>query len=319
MKMQEAGKGNHMEKNVTVDLIIPAYKPGRELDMLMDRIQKQTYPVRSIFIINTEKQYMDEEKYKGIKNLQIYHIKKSEFDHGRTRNFGAGLSDADIIMFMTQDAMPADEYLVENLMKPFSDPDVGAAYARQLPAEDCGEIERFTRAFNYPVESSVKSIKDLERLGIKTYFCSNVCAAYRRDMYDSLGGFVKKTIFNEDMIYAGKLIKAGKKIAYAADAKVVHSHNYGNMEQLRRNFDLAVSQKDHPEVFDGIKSEGEGIRLVKKSALHLLRIGRPWLIPGLVIKSGFKYIGYKLGMNYESLPQWLIRRLTMNKAYWMQD
>ena len=48
-------------------------------------------------------------------------------------------------------------------------------------------------------------------MGIKAYFCSDVCAAYNRETYNKLGGFIKKTIFNEDMIYAGGLVKKGYK------------------------------------------------------------------------------------------------------------
>jgi rhamnosyltransferase len=174
----------------------------------------------------------------------------------------------------------------------------------------------FTRSFNYPEQSSIKSQADMDRLGIKTYFCSNVCAAYRKELYLSLGGFIKRTIFNEDMIFAGKIIKSGMKIAYCADARVIHSHNYSNIQQLRRNFDLAVSQKDNQDIFFGIKSEGEGKKLVLQTAKHCLKIGKPWLIVELVFKSGFKYIGYKLGLAYDVLPMWLVRKLTMNKEYW---
>ena len=94
--------------------------------------------------------------------------------------------------------------------------------------------------------SRLKGKEDEDELGIKTYFCSNVCAAYRRDIYLKLGGFTKKTIFNEDMIFAGHAVEAGYQIAYAADAQVIHSHNYTAMQQLHRNFDLGVSQADHP-------------------------------------------------------------------------
>lgn len=66
---------------------------------------------------------------------------------------------------------------------------------------------------------------------------------YRRSIYEKLGGFVKHTIFNEDMIFAGKLIQEGYAIAYVAEARVVHSHNYTNRQQLHRNFDLAVSRR----------------------------------------------------------------------------
>ena len=74
----------------------------------------------------------------------------------------------------------------------------------------------------------------------------------------SAGGFEDPTIFNEDMIFAGKRILAGDKVAYVAEAKVIHSHNYTGSQQFHRNFDLAVSQAQHPEVFEGVPSEGEG-------------------------------------------------------------
>lgn len=146
----------------------------------------------------------------------------------------------------------------KNWIKPFQDPQVGAAYGRQLADRDCRIIEKYTRSFNYPAKSRIKSREDLPELGIKTFFCSNVCAAYRRSAYEKLGGFITHTIFNEDMIFAGRLILDGGSVAYRADARVVHSHNYGCMQQFRRNFDLAVSQADHPEVFAGIRSESEG-------------------------------------------------------------
>jgi rhamnosyltransferase len=106
------------------------------------------------------------------------------------------------------------------------------------------------------------------------------------------------------------------KIAYCAKARVIHSHNYTNIQQLKRNFDLAVSQKDNPEVFYGIKSEGEGIKLVMQTAKYCCEIGKPWLVFELAMKSGFKFIGYKLGLNYNKLPKWLVMKITMNKEYW---
>ena len=184
------------------------------------------------------------------------------------------------------------------------------------PAADCGVIERYTRDFNYPAVSRLKGKEDEDELGIKTYFCSNVCAAYRRNIYLKLGGFTKKTIFNEDMIFAGHAVEAGYQIAYAADAQVIHSHNYTAMQQLHRNFDLGVSQADHPEVFGRLHSEGEGIRLVKKTAKWLVENGHVLLLPQLVMASGSKYAGYWLGKHYKKLPEGLIRSLTMNPAYW---
>ena len=304
-----------------IDVIIPLYKPGKELFTLLDKLGSQSVPVHQVILLNTEEKYFEQLIY-GIRfletyqNVKVYHVSKREFDHGGTRRMGVKKSSADVFVMMTQDAMPADETLIEELVKPFDDPEVWAAYARQLPNEDCREVEKYTRSFNYPEQSMVKTKEDLDRLGIKTFFCSNVCAAWRREKYLELGGFVKHTIFNEDMILAGTMIKQGGKIAYCAKAKVIHSHNYSAFQQFHRNFDLAVSQTMYPEVFGGIRSESEGIKLVKKSLSYCIKIGKPWLMIQVVTQSAGKLLGYKMGQRYRSLPMWLILRCTMSPSFW---
>ena len=120
------------------------------------------------------------------------------------------------------------------------------------------------------------------------------------------------------MIYAAGAIKAGYKIVYAADAKVVHCDNYTYRQQFRRNFDLGVSQADHPEVFAAVSSEGEGAALIRKTTVHLWKSGKKRLIPGLYISSCFKYAGYLLGKHYKGLPKCLVLKCTMSEEYWKQ-
>lgn len=299
-----------------VDVLIPVYRPDGKLTELLKRLKMQNYPIHRVILMNTEEKHFPTELTGIWDRVEVYHLAKEEFDHGGTRDRGVRMSTADLVVCMTQDAMPADETLIEELVKPFDDPEVWAAYARQLPNEDCREVEKYTRSFNYPEKSMVKTKEDLDRLGIKTFFCSNVCAAWRREKYLELGGFVKHTIFNEDMILAGTMIKQGGKIAYCAKAKVIHSHNYSAFQQFHRNFDLAVSQTMYPEVFGGIRSESEGIKLVKKSLSYCIKIGKPWLMIQVVTQSAGKLLGYKMGQRYRSLPMWLILRCTMSPSFW---
>lgn len=298
-----------------IEVIIPVYKPDREFEKLIFRLKKQTRLPDRIHVINTVSDRFPA-KFCEEQGIHVTHIEKADFDHGGTRDMGMRQSDADIVVFMTQDAVPADRFLIEHLTDPFEREDVGAAYARQLPRKDCHIIERYTRSFNYPEKSRLKGKADIPVLGIKTFFCSDVCAAYSKKAYEETGGFEKKTIFNEDMILAGHMVEKGYKIAYAADALVIHSHNYTGIQQFHRNFDLAVSQEEHPEVFAGIASESEGIRLVKSTARYLLREKKGWLIPKLVWHSGCKYLGYRLGRSYRKLPLWLVRKCTMSQSYW---
>ena len=300
-----------------IDAIIPVYCPGEEFGELLKRLSNQSYPLHKIILMNTGEAPWKEKVEKEYPLCEVHLLKKEEFDHGGTRHLATTFSNADYLFFLTQDAMPEDEKLVENLVAAFSwDPQIKAAYGRQLPNASCREIEKYTRSFNYPETSRVKSKEDLNALGIKTFFCSNVCAMYEKATYDKQGGFIRRTIFNEDMIYAGGLIKNDYKIAYVAEAEVIHSHNYNAVEQFHRNFDLAVSQVDHPEVFAGIRSEKEGIRLVINTAKHLLKVKKPWLLFPLVTTSAGKIIGYKLGQNYRRLSDDFRLKCTMNPSYW---
>ena len=304
-----------------IDIIIPAYKPDDKFKKLIEMLEKQTVSVNKIIVINTEEKYMDA-FFTGTrflsehKKLSVHHISQREFDHGKSRNFGARKSKADIFVFMTQDAVPANEFLLEKLIAPLADESVACSYARQLPDAGSTMTEKLTREFNYPADGKVKSKEDLQELGIKTYFCSNVCCAYNAKIFKELKGFINHTIFNEDMIYAAKAIGNGYRIAYAADAEVIHSHNYSAAQQFHRNFDLGVSQAEHPEIFEGVSSESEGIKMVKETIAQLKSLGYGKEIPNYIVTSGCKFIGYRLGKNYKKLPKWLIEKCTMSPMYW---
>lgn len=307
----------------TVDVIIPVYKPDCGFLTLVERLETQTTPVNRIIIMNTEQKYFDRLFYGTAlegryHNITVKHLSKREFDHGHTRNQGVKLSRADVFIMMTQDAIPADKYLVERLLAGLRDEGTAVAYARQLPGRDSGEIERYTRNFNYPEQSGIRTKADLPTLGIKTFFCSNVCAAYKREIFDALGGFVNRAIFNEDMLYAARAVDSDFGIAYVAEAQVYHSHNYTYRQQFHRNFDLGVSQADHPEVFAAYPSESEGIRLMKSMVAHLKKKGMGNKIPDAILQSGFKYAGYLCGKQYRRLPRGLVIAMSSNKDYWNQ-
>lgn len=306
--------------HISVDIVIPTYKPDNKLLKIIDMLGKQTVKPEKIIIINTEQKYFDSFKeYFESGNIavktEVYHITIDDFDHGKTRNDGAAYSDADIVMFMTQDAVPMDEYLVEEIVKPVADGSAAASYARQMPDENSSLAEQFTRGFNYPDKEQLKSKADLQTLGIKTFFCSDVCAAYDKKIFDKLGGFVNQTIFNEDMIYARKLIDNNYKISYSAKAKVIHTHEYTCMQQYRRNFDNAVSHVMYKEVFDDVSSESEGVKLVKKALIYFIKNKRPLLIIPFGINCAYRLLGFKKGLKYEKLSKKTVLKCTSNKMF----
>lgn len=326
-------KGKNMLMDKTFDIAIPVYRPDEKFDCLIRRILKQEALPKKLILTNTECEECSSEdllaRVEQIRDkvgeysvdVEVISVQKTEFDHGGTRHLATCHSKSDYLLFVTQDAVPCNRELTEELLESFeySEVRVAVVYGRQLASKQAGVTERITREFNYPKKSRVKTAADIDELGIKTFFCSDVCAMYDLRIYRMLGGFVRKTIFNEDMLYAAKAIDAGYAVAYCADAKVVHSHSYSYEAEFKRNFDLAVSQKQHPEVFAYVSSEKEGVRFVLDTVKKLVEQGLFLEIVDFGIRTVAKYAGYLLGKNYEKIPPKYREMFSMNKGYWAKD
>lgn len=291
-------------KDLKIDVLIPTYKPNVAFGNMLKRLLKQTVQLNKIIVINTDESCWNPDFEAITDRLEVHHITKEEFGHGKSRNMAASYSDGDIILFMTQDAKPYDKYLIERLIKPLNeDESIWCSYARQLATLDCMEIERYTRIYNYPRQSHVRSKEDIEKYGIKTYFCSNSCAAYVKSRFDEMGGFDKEVAFGEDTVMAAEIIERGGKIAYCGDAVVIHSHNYTLKQQFKRNFEVGVMHKDKLSKFCDLKSEKEGIKLVTKTAMHLIEEQEYLWIGYLFVYSGAKYLGYFMGYHHKLFPR----------------
>lgn len=306
-----------------VDVVIMVYKPDKKLYNIISRLMGQTVVPKQIYIIRTKSQ---EENYqtellvqkivREYPQIKIVEVSEEEFDHGGTRDMAMHLCDSDYVLMMTDDAEPKNQKLIENMQKAQGEK-ISVVYARQEPNKDCRIIERYTRSFNYPEESS-SAIETAAKTnnGIKSIFCSDVCAMYDRRVYDEIGGFPGKAIFNEDEIFAAKSLKAGYDVIYEASAIVLHSHNYSGIQYFRRYFDMGVSHADFRYIFEEYHVQDEGVRLVKDTAKYLIKRKRYFDIPMLIYHSGMKYMGMKLGKMYRMLPEKVVMMCTSNRFYW---
>ncbi|GGD87588.1 glycosyltransferase family 2 protein [Paenibacillus nasutitermitis] len=298
-----------------VSVIIPTYNAGSDFGGLLERLQQQTLAPHEIIVVDSSSTDGTAERSQRA-GVRVFSILQSEFDHGGTRNYAAGLAEGDVLVFMTQDAIPDNDFMLEELVKPFQDGKISCVYGRQLARPDANVLERLSRGFNYPEQSSVKDQGDIPRMGIKTFFCSNVCAAVRKDIFLELGRFPEPVIFNEDLFFAAKCILQGYTVAYAAEARVVHSHDYTLIQQFRRFFDNGVSMRNNDWVFQYSAVGKEGSRLVK-TQLNALHRQRKWhWMPRLFAESAAKLFGYQLGKRYRSLPQGLCIRFSMHRKIW---
>ena len=241
-----------------------------------------------------------------------------DFNHGGTRQKGVELlTEADILVFLTQDAVLAAENSLQQLLQAFASPEVGLAYGRQLPARDAGPFGAHARLFNYPPQSRCKSKKDMAALGLKAAFVSNSFAAYRRTALQGVGGFPDEVILGEDMVVAARMLLEGWQIAYCAEAQAYHSHDYTAAQEFRRYFDTGVFHAREGWLKDRFgKAEGEGLRFIRSEFSYLRRTGNTCRWPLAFWRTLAKYLGYKLGQNEQYLPRSLKRKLSMHQRYW---
>lgn len=300
----------------TIAVCVPILNAAQTLDELYLRLNSQSVQVATRLLIDSESS--DNSAVLAQKlGFQVWPIKRIQFNHGGTRQLAVELlPDADLIVFMTQDAILANEYAIENLLRAFADPEVGVAFGRQLPHKDAKPLGAHARLFNYPDKCYVASFVDREQMGIKAAFSSNSFAAYRRSMLMEIGGFPSDIILGEDTYVAANILIAGWKVAYQADALVYHSHDYSYGQEFRRYFDIGVLHARKSWMLDSFgKPEGEGARFVRSELSYLLKQA-PWLIPSAMVRTLLKYMGYRLGRMESRLPLSLKRRLSMHGGYW---
>jgi rhamnosyltransferase len=229
-------------------------------------------------------------------------IPRRTFNHGTTRNQAALTSTGDILVFMTQDALPTDTTLLRSLTRPLAEVEIAATYARQIPRPDAPLLEAFTRKFNYPEEACVKTLNDLSRLGIKTFFSSNVCSAMKKELFMKVGKFPDNIMANEDMVITAKYITNGYRVAYVPEAMVFHSHDCSLLAQYRRYYHIGSSIRRNRWILSYTRPEGEGIKFIREQTAFVIQKHKFHLIPYILLESLAKYAGFRMGLVAGSKP-----------------
>jgi rhamnosyltransferase len=299
-------------------VIVPTYQAARYLPPLVERLARQSVAADTLLIIDSSSSDGTADLARSL-GCRVEVIPKAEFNHGGTRNRAAMLVDAELLVFMTQDALPADDAFLEHLTAPLRTGGIAASFARQLPRDDAVPPERIARAWNYPPVSSERSAADIPKLGIKAFFFSNVASAVRRDRFVAIAGFPADVIMNEDMVLCAKLLAAGDRIAYRADAAVRHSHNYPLIQQFRRYFDIGAFFASHGALLPGGGVGSEGLRFACSQFLRLVRDGHPLWALRSPIENAAKLLAYQLGKRNAWLPNPVRCWFSMHPFHWRQQ
>ncbi len=299
-----------------ISVIIPTLNAGEHLSRLVRDLRRQGMPPLEIIVVDSSSQDGTPEEARRL-GCSVRVIQREEFDHGAARNLGAGLSSGGILVFLTQDALPAHGGFLRTLTQSIRTGAASAAYARQLPQPGARPSEAFLRHHNYPLQSEIRSSGKTPRR-LRDLMFSNAASAIDRKVFVKQGGFAEGLPTNEDMLLCARLLERGEKVAYEADARVFHSHSYGLGEQFRRYFDTGVFMAQNRQDLGCTPGAGDGARYALDLLRFLLSNGHLAHAPWALAEVGVRFFGYHSGLRWNWLPAGMRRFLSRNPAFWQR-
>ena len=291
---QPAGaRGDGAARAYTV--IIPVLNAAQTIARQVGAVLNQSLPPEAVIVVDSGSVDGTADLAAAMPRVRLLHVKRGEYDHGGTRDMAIRASTTPFVALLTQDALPMDGNWAAALMAPFADEGVAAVCGRQVARPDASAYERAIRAFRYPDQSGDWGQADLPGLGVRGYLLSDVCAAYRRDAYDAVGGFEHPILTNEDMLIAADLLNAGYRLAYSAEAMVWHSHNHTLKQEYVRNRRIGEFLVRYADRFSQAGETGEGLRLVRQVSRELVSQGKVGQLAPFWLNCGARLLGNRAG------------------------
>jgi len=280
-------------KQKTIDIICPLYNAAVFIAPLhASLLNQKKVKVANIRYVLTESSDGTEEYLKENK-ISYKKIKKNEFSHSLTREKEAMKSTADILVFISQDAVITDDLWLHKLTKDIDGKEIVATYSRQITKYK--NLEKYTREVNYPAKSIVKSQKDIEKYGLKTFFFSDVASAIDAKVFKKLKGYDgKKLPISEDMYIAYKIIMAGYNIKYCADSVVYHSHKF-TLRQIYDRYKLTGQFFKENSYLDQYGTTNSGKKLAKYVFKRILQDHKYHLLFRYPFDMAARLFGMKAG------------------------
>ena len=304
----------HKPAAVSVSVVIPVLNASRYLPALLPAIfnQKPAAP-DEVVLVDSNSTDNTREIAAGFDRVRVIPIAK--FSHGGSRNLGAYEARGDLIVFLSQDALPRGDDWLEKLLIPFEDPQVAATYSRQVPYPDANPMERYFLQTHFPPGLAVRRAKEGHRpLELHDVFLSNVSAAYRRKaLMDH--PFDEELIMSEDQQISRDLLNAGYAVVYQPASVVTHSHNYPLSVIFRRYFDSVYSLTKVFPRHDMGTSASMGFSYLRQEIIHMLTRHPLWL-PYYASYMIAKTTGTLAGHFAEKMPRSWARRCSMHRYHW---
>lgn len=300
-----------------VAVLMPVLRPGRELGDLMRALRSQTRPPDDIWVAETGPSRETADLVASLGGRYV-EVPADGFDHAGTRTRLARNASADRVVLMSQDVILEQRDALERLLSPL-ERGVAAAYGRHLAGAESDAFTSFKRSFLYPGVSREWGLADRNREGFNALSFSNAFSAYRTDALAEVGWFGERRLMCEDISTAASLLLRGHRLAYAADAAVIHPQDHSLDAELRRYFDIGAVHCMDPRIGTEFGTPGrKGLRFTRAGAAHLWQ-SSPGRLPEFAMWCALKWVAYNLGRRCDRLPRRVCARLSGLPGWWLRD
>lgn len=311
-------------------VIIPTKNPGFHFRKVLSAVLSQSTGFDyEVLVIDSGSTDGTLEYVKAIADprVRLHCIEPTSFGHGRTRNLGVSMTSGEYAVFITHDAMPANEHWLANMVATAdSDPQIAGVFGRHIACPDANpftarELEMHFAGFDawgvVSMDDPDRYVRDQGYRQVLHFFSDNN-ALIRRSVWTILP--YPDVDFAEDQLWAQKVIEAGYKKAYARDGVVMHSHDYTLFERLQRSFDEAYAFR---RLFGyvlspGVLSLGLSWLALTRRDMAFARANKLWRShTRSVLRAPFdnfmRLVGHYLGSRGDRLPEALRQRLSRDK------
>ncbi len=321
---------NELQESPDISIIMLAKNGARYIDQVLSRVFGQKTE-KSFEVIVIDSGSIDSTlDIVGKYEVRLERIKPAEFGHGRTRNLGARMARGKVLVFLNQDAIPANEYWLENLTLRFQEVDrIAGIYSKHVPHPDCNPLrkrEKLNDPTHSPTSTHVKFIENFQEY-------QNMDPGEKRKLisFESISCAIDKKVwtkypfkdmeFAEDLEWSKRVMEAGYAIIFEPKSVVEHSHNFYRsfLETVQKHFDegmfvsrivgYVVEGKWSSRIsFVCTLIKADVSFIIKMEGSSIYKIG--WVIKGPFIRMA-QMLGYILAHHHQQLPDFLRHRLSL--------